>query len=410
MTNQLLEFLTRQGLDSTTSEYVASTVILILILLVSILAYGISKNIFLKLLKVIFSKTKLKSADLLIEHKVLQQLVMIVPAFVTYSLSSMLIHGQVWVKRISFSFLVYIFLRSFDKFLGFLDDIYRKTEASKTRPIKGLLQIIKIISYALGGIIIISVLMDRSPVLLLGGIGAASAVLMLIFQNTILGFVASIQLTENDMVRIGDWIEMPSHNANGDVIEISLHTVKVVNWDKTVTTIPTYAMISESFKNWRNMQQTGGRRIKRAFYIDMTSVQFCDQQMLERYQKVQYIKQYLVDKTNEIQEYNEKNQIDYSSLINGRRLTNLGTFRAYLNEYLMNHPKVHKELTMLVRHLEPTEHGLPIELYLFTNTTKWAEYESIQADIFDHILSIVPEFDLRIFQSPTGNDFSHVRL
>lgn len=410
MTNWLFELLISQGLDKIISEYITSTITLILILIISVIAYRISKNVILKILKAIIFKSKSKMDDLLIEHKVFHQIILIIPAFIIYSLSPMLIHGENWMKRFAFCFTIFGVLRTIDKLLGVLEDMYRRTEASKTRPIKGFLQIIKIVIYAVGAILIISVLMDRSPVLLLGGIGAASAVLMLIFQNTILGFVASIQLTENDMIRIGDWIEMPSHNADGDVIEISLHTVKVENWDKTITTIPTYTMISESFKNWRNMHQIGGRRIKRAFYIDMTSIRFCTQEMLERYEKVQYIQEYLINKTNEIREYNEKNQIDFSSLVNGRRLTNLGTFRAYLDAYLKNHPKIHPDLIMIVRHLEPTEHGLPIELYLFTNTTKWVEYESIQADIFDHILAIVSEFDLRIYQSPTGSDFSQLGL
>lgn len=410
MTNWLFELLISQGLEKIISEYITSAITLILILIISVIAYRISKNVILKVLKTIILKSKSKMDDLLIEHKVFHQIIMIIPAFIIYALSPMLIHGENWMKRFAFCFTIFGILRTIDKLLGVLEDMYRRTEASKTRPIKGFLQIIKIVIYAVGAILIISVLMDRSPVLLLGGIGAASAVLMLIFQNTILGFVASIQLTENDMIRIGDWIEMPSHNADGDVIEISLHTVKVENWDKTITTIPTYTMISESFKNWRNMNQVGGRRIKRAFYIDMTSIRFCTQEMLERYEKVQYIQEYLINKTNEIREYNEKNQIDISSLVNGRRLTNLGTFRAYLDAYLKNHPKTHPDLIMIVRHLEPTEHGLPIELYLFTNTTKWVEYESIQADIFDHILAIVSEFDLRIYQSPTGSDFSQLGL
>lgn len=386
------------------AEYISTAAVIIFVVVMSIVAYSIAKNIFLKLLKAIISKSKLKWDDLLIEYKVIDRLIIIVPAFVLYTLSSMLTYGQVWFKRFAFCMIVYGVLRTIDKLISIADVLYKKTEASKTRPIKGFLQIFKIIIYSIGAIIIISIIMDRSPALLLGGIGAASAVLMLIFQNTILGFVASIQLTENDVLRIGDWIEMPSHNADGDVMEISLHTVKVVNWDKTVTTIPTHAMITQSFKNWRSMHEIGGRRIKRCLYIDMSSVRACDEEMLGRYQKIQYIRNYLEDKTKEIREYNEENHIDYSSLVNGRRLTNLGTFRAYLEAYLKNHPKVNADLIMLVRHLAPTEHGLPIEIYVFTNTTKWVEYESIQADIFDHILAIVPEFDLRVYQTPTGYD------
>lgn len=359
----------------------------------------------LKILKKAILKSKSKWDDLLVEHKLIDKMMLIVPAIAVYLLSPLLAHGQMWLRRAALCMIIYAALRMFDKLLDVVNALYKKTEASKTRSIKGILQITKIVAYAVGAVVIISVLLDRSPALLLGGIGAASAVLLLIFQNTLLGFVASIQLTENDMIRIGDWIEMPSHNADGSVAEITLHTVKVVNWDKTVTTIPTQAMIAESFKNWRHMYEVGGRRIKRRVYIDMTSVRFCTEEMLARYQKIQYIRQYLEDKTREIQAYNARHNIDLTSLANGRRLTNLGTFRAYLNAYLNHHPKLHAGLIRMTRHLEPGEHGLPIEIYAFTNTTNWIEYESIQADIFDHILAVVPEFDLRIFQTPTGFDF-----
>lgn len=406
MVHNIYNFMLNNGLGEEISGYVTNAIVIAFIIVISILIHLISKNVVLKLIKALIVKSKSKIDDIFFEHKVIEKLIIIIPSFAMYALSPMLLYGQVWLKKFAFCMIVYGIVRTVDKFLNAADDIYRRTEASKTKPIKGFLQIIKIFAYAIGAIIVISVMMDRSPVLLLGGIGAASAVLMLIFQNTILGFVASIQLTENDMLRIGDWVEMPSHNADGDVVDISLHTVKVVNWDKTVTTIPTYDMISKSFKNWRNMQEIGGRRIKRSIYIDMTSIHFCTEAMLERYQKIQYIKPYLESKMNDIREYNEKNKVDLSSLVNGRRLTNLGTFRAYLDAYLKNHPSVHRGLTMLVRYLEPTANGLPIELYIFTNTTKWADYEAIQADIFDHILAIVPEFDLRIYQSPTGHDFS----
>jgi miniconductance mechanosensitive channel len=211
------------------------------------------------------------------------------------------------------------------------------------------------------------------------------------------------------MVQIGDWIEMPKYGADGDVIDISLHTVKVQNWDKTITTIPTHALIADSFKNWKGMSEAGGRRIKRSIYIDMTSIKFCDEEMLERFKKIRYIQQYINDKTEEIEEYNKRLGIDTDSLVNGRHLTNIGTFRAYIVQYLKNHPRIHKGMTQIVRQLEPTEKGLPIEIYAFTNDTAWAAYESIQSDIFDHILAVVPEFDLRLFQNPSGHDLRRLR-
>ena len=235
--------------------------------------------------------------------------------------------------------------------------------------------------------------------------GAMTAILLLVFKDSILGLVASIQLTSNDMVRIGDWIEMPKYGADGDVIDVTLHTVKVQNWDKTITTIPSYALISDSFKNWRGMAESGGRRIKRAIYIDLTSIKFCTSEMLDRFEKFQLITDYIRTRKAEITEYNQEHQVDTSELINGRNLTNVGTFRAYLVAYLHHHPKIHQDLTFLIRHLPPGEQGLPIEIYVFSNDQVWANYEAIQADIFDHIFSVVPMFDLRLFQNPTGADF-----
>jgi len=230
----------------------------------------------------------------------------------------------------------------------------------------------------------------------------------LIFQNSILGLVASIQLTSNDMLQIGDWIEMPKYDANGDVIDISLHTVKVQNWDKTITTIPTHVLISDSFKNWRGMQESGARRIKRSIYIDMTSIKFCTEEMVERFKNIEYIRKYLENKSEEISTYNSVHNINDSTIVNGRHLTNIGTFRAYIEHYLKHHPKVHKGMTQMVRQLQSTENGLPIEIYIFTNDIAWVNYEAVQSDIFDHILSIIPEFDLRIYQSPTGHDFKNM--
>jgi len=228
---------------------------------------------------------------------------------------------------------------------------------------------------------------------------------MLVFKDSILGFVASIQLASNNMICLGDWIEMPKYGADGDVIDISLNTVKVQNWDKTVSTIPTYAFISDAFKHWRGMSESGGRRIKRSINIDMNSVRFCDEAMIARFKKFQYLTGYIQEKIKELSEFNRVGNIDESEVVNGRRLTNIGTFRAYVKEYLHHHPKIHKDMTFLIRHLQPNENGLPIEIYVFSNDQAWANYEAIQADIFDHILSVIPEFSLRVFQNPTGSDF-----
>ncbi|MGB7453231.1 MAG: mechanosensitive ion channel domain-containing protein, partial [Lysobacterales bacterium] len=237
------------------------------------------------------------------------------------------------------------------------------------------------------------------------GIGALTAVLMLIFRDAILGFVAGIQLAANKMISNGDWIEMPKYGADGDVMEVTLTTVKVQNWDKTITTIPTYALISESFKNWRGMQDSGGRRIKRSINIDMNSIRFCNEEMLNRFGKIQYISEYIDTKKHELEAFNKATKVDNASLANGRRMTNVGTFRAYVEAYLQNHPMINLQMTFLVRQLQPTEYGLPIEIYVFSKDQVWANYETIQADIFDHILAVIPEFDLRVYQNPTGSDF-----
>jgi miniconductance mechanosensitive channel len=408
MTEWICDFLMARGLDETISTYISGAIMMLFIFLAAALAHFIAKKPLLKILRTIISKSKTKWDDTLFRHKVFERLLLVIPALVVYVAAPLSPYGQEWLRRIAFCLIVFGFLRAFDKFLNAIDDIYRKSEASKIRPIKGYLQVLKIAAYVIGIVVIISALMDRSPLLLLGGIGAATAVLLLVFQNTILGFVASIQLTENDMVRLGDWIEMPNHNANGDVIEISLHTVKVQNGDKTITTIPTYSMVSESFKNWRFMQEAGGRRINRAVNIDITSIKFCNEEMLERYKKICYIQEYLKNKTSDIHRCDQTDNADSSSIANGRHLTNIGIFRAYVDAYLKNHPGIHQGMTRLVRQLNPTEHGLPIEIYAFTSTTGWNEYEAIQADIFEHIFAIIPEFDLRIFQSPTGHDLAKV--
>lgn len=396
------------GLGETITAYITTATVIVVILLAGILAYYISKKLLLKFLKTAISKSKTEWDDIFFQHKVFERAILIIPALVVYVAAPLSQGVQSWLQRIAFCLIVFGLLLAFDKFLDAVNDIYRKFEASKMKPIKGYLQILKIAAYVVGAIIVISTLMDRSPLLLLGGIGAATAVLLLVFQNTILGFVASIQLIGNDMVRLGDWIEMPKYGADGDVIEITLHTVKVQNWDKTISTIPTYLMVSESFKNWRNMQETGGRRIKRAVNIDITSIKFCNEEMLERYKKIQYIREYLEFKTSDILKYNQTHNIDCSSIVNGRHLTNIGTFRAYIDAYLKHHPKIHQSMTRIVRQLDLSEHGLPVEIYAFTNTTNWNEYENIQADIFDHILAIIPEFDLQVFQSPTGYDLTRL--
>ncbi len=314
------------------------------------------------------------------------------------SLVKLLQHGAL-------AYMLIVVILVIDSLINALLEIYQSMEVSKRIPLRWLSQVFKIALYILGTILFLSIVLDRNPGYFLGGLGAMTAVLMLIFKDSILGLVAGIQLSANQMVAVGDWIEMPQFGADGDVLEVALTTVKVRNFDKTITTIPTYSLISSSFKNWRGMSESGGRRIKRSVHIDMTSVKLCNAEMLERFSKIQFIREYIDSKNAELQDHNVSEKVDDGSVVNGRRLTNLGTFRAYVVAYLRNHPQVNQDMTLLVRQLPPTESGLPIEIYVFSADKDWVNYEAIQADIFDHLLAVVPEFDLRVFQNPTGADF-----
>ena len=303
--------------------------------------------------------------------------------------------AQLWI-------MMYALLSLFS-LLDVILNLSQKLPAASQLPLKGIFQGIKLIGAIIVGILMISLLIGQSPAILISGLGAMAAVLMLVFKDPILGLVAGIQLSANDMLKLGDWLEMPKYGADGAVIDIGLTTVKVRNWDNTITTIPTWSLVSDSFKNWSGMSASGGRRIKRSISIDATSIHFLDEDERQRLHKAHLLKPYLTTRHQEISEWNQ--QLDApESVLSHRQMTNIGTFRAYLNEYLRHHPRIRKDMTLMVRQLAPDDHGLPIEIYAFTNTVVWLEYESIQADIFDHIFAVVEEFGLRIHQSPTGND------
>ena len=311
-------------------------------------------------------------------------------------------------RNVTSAFIVLTLALAIGAALNLLNALYQQRPEAGVRPIKGYLQVLKILVYAGATILIAAALMEQSPLLLLSGLGAMAAVLMLVFKDTILSLVASVQLTSNDMLRVGDWIEMPQLNADGDVIDIALHTVKVQNWDKTITTIPTHRLITESYKNWRGMFDTGGRRIKRALFIDQTSVRFLSPQERVAMQRFALIDEYLDRKQVELERSNAILIEAGRDPVNTRRVTNIGTFRAYVAAYLRTHAGIAQDMTMLVRQLQPTAQGLPLEIYAFTNTTAWAEYESIQADIFDHLMAILPEFGLQLFQAPGGQDVARL--
>ena len=404
----LQTWLAGHGLTEIQALWLSRLIAVIFVALVSCLANFIAKRIILTVVHGIVRRTKTDWDDALVERRVFTKLSHLAPAFVIRALVPVALEGSDrligFVGRAADVYMLMIGIFIVGSFLDAVADVYRKFAISNRIPITTYVQVVKIIVTVGGLILALSIIIDRSPWVFLSGIGALTAVLLLVFKDTILGFVAGIQMVAHDMVRPGDWIEMPKYGADGDVIEITLNTVKIRNFDKTITTVPTCALISDSFKNWRGMSESGGRRIKRSIYLDVTSICFCSPEMVERFSKMQVLGDYVAQKEKELAEHNLKHDIDESVLVNGRRMTNVGTFRAYLVAYLRRHPKIHQDLTFLVRQLAPTEKGLPIEIYVFTSDQRWAHYEDIQADIFDHIYAVLPQFDLRPFQNPTGGD------
>lgn len=402
------ELLSGTGLSEKLVVFIENATIVLITVGLAFLADYLLKKIIITTIYRIARKSKNDWDDIFVERKVFNRLAHLAPALIVYySLQFIFdLPGLVnFLGNVTQAYMVLVVVLVIDAVLNALHEIYMKLPISQGRNIKGYVQVVKIVFYFIAVILIISIFSGEAPKVLLGGLGAMAAVLILVFRDTILGFVASIQLSANKMVNVGDWISMPKYDADGDVIDISLNTVKVQNWDKTIATIPTYALVSESFNNWKGMEESGGRRIKRAINIDMKSVTFLDKEQIEKLRNFYLLKDYINSKEKEIKDYNESLNLDVSTVTNGRRMTNLGTFRKYLENYLHNHPKIHQDMTFLVRHLQPTDKGLPLEIYVFSNDQAWANYEAIQADIFDHILAIMPEFGLRVFQDPTGDDF-----
>nr|WP_321451198.1 mechanosensitive ion channel family protein [uncultured Carboxylicivirga sp.] len=400
------QYFTNLGLSDTSGLILKVVVLSIIVLLISYLVNKLTRFYIIKAIEKVIRKTKSKYDDFFVDRQVFHRLSHLAPAFVLYIFNGIVFNdfpqiGDIVHKGIMI-YLVMVFVWSLTAFFNAIMDIYETHDYAQERPIKGYIQVAQIIGYFIGVLVVVSIVFNVKLVALFTGLGAIAAVLLLIFKDTILGLVASVQLSAYKMVRIGDWVSMPSHNADGTVMDISLNTVKIQNWDKTITTIPTYEMVSHPFMNWKGMEESGGRRIKRAVNIDMRSVKFCSAEMLERAKKIHFLNSYIETKEKEIANYNKEMGIDESVKVNGRRLTNIGLFRKYLEEYLHHHPKIHSEMTFLVRHLQPTEKGLPIEFYVFSNDQAWGNYESIQADIMDHILAILPEFHLQVYQFPTS--------
>ena len=371
----------------------------------SILAFWITERIIIKLLSKMFQKTATQLDDILIKRNVFKRLTYIVPALIFYNFAYAALQFTILIQRASLTLMAISGLLAINSFLNALRDIYKTTKYHERLDINSYLQITKLIINILGSVVIVGIIINKDTTLLLSGLGVMTGFIMLIFKDTILSLLASLQISSNDLFKVGDWLEAPKFGADGDVIDIALHTVKIQNWDKTVSVIPTHKLIDSTFRNWRFMSESGGRRIKRSLFIDMNSISFCSVETLNRFKNFELLKEFIDKKQKEVAEHNEANNIDTSEVINGRRLTNIGTFRRYIEAYLRNNTNIHNEMTFLIRQLDPTEKGLPIQIYVFSNDIDWIRYEEIQSDIFDHLLAVIPEFGLKIFQSPTGKDF-----
>ena len=385
--------------------FLDSLVKIIGVILLAILVYFIVRKILISGVHRIIKKTKTDIDDILLNDAILKRIAYVAPILVISQFLYLVPEFEAILKKFTESIILIIFLLIIGSLINAGNELYEKSKNYQRRPIKGYLQIAKIIIFILGGIAIIGLLTGQQPWAVFTGVGAFTAILILIFKDTILSFVASIHISAYDLVRVGDWIEVPQYNVDGDVLDVALHTIKVQNFDKTIVVFPTHMLLEGSFRNWRGMQVAGGRRIKRSIYIDLSSVKFCTEEMLEKFKKIHLIKEYIEKKQVEINEDNKIKNIDPSVIVNGRRLTNIGTFREYLKAYLKNREDINKGFTFLVRQLTPGPSGIPIEIYVFANTINWVQYEEIQANIFDHIFAVIAEFELNIFQNPTGKDF-----
>ncbi len=389
--------------------YAATAWALAGLLLVAVLANWLTRRVLLTVVARLASASSAQWDDVLMSHRVLWRLAHVVPALILYAgigavpgLPDVVDAG---VRSVALAYVVLTVALATGRLLDALNEIYeRRGDRARIQPIKGYLQLLKLVVFVVAGVLIIATLINRSPLLLLTGLGAMTAVVLLVFKDTILSLVASVQLSSNDMLRVGDWIEMPSQGTDGDVIDISLHTVKVQNWDKTISTIPTHRLISESFRNWRGMSDSGGRRIKRALLLDQTSVRFLTADERQNLRRIALIDAYLDSQREELEAYNAKLEAAGKDPVNNRRATNLGTFRAYVGAYLRAHPGVNQDMTLMVRQLSPGATGVPMEVYCFSADVGWVAYENLAGDIFDHLFAVLPEFGLRLYQQPSGAD------
>ena len=397
------------GFSVETADVWDRWVVLGFIVAIAFVSDFVCRQLLLRVVKRIVARTKATWDDILFEDRVLRRLCHIVPPVLIYFLLPLAFppeSGMVaFVLKLLLIYVIAVVLRFVNAFLKALHDVADQKEELQGKPLKGLMQTGQVIAFFVCIILIISILIDTSPARLLAGLGASAAILMLVFKDSIMGLVSGIQLTANDMLHVGDWISMSKYGVNGRVTEVTLNTVKVRNWDNTIVTVPPYLLISDSFQNWRPMQDSGGRRVMRSVNIDMNSVRFCTPEMLDRFRKIRLLKDYIDETERLIAESNEQAGVENDpEPVNGLHQTNLGVFRAYLERYLRSLAGINQEMMLMVRQLQPTEKGLPVELYFFSKVTEWTVYEKVQADVFDHVLAVIPEFGLRVFQNPAGSD------
>jgi len=411
MRDYIKQWLTGFGIEL--AQWQMALVMIGVIVLISLLIHWLFHRVMHNVVDKLTRKSRRLWRDILFEEKLFSRLALTVQGIIIYIQIRLWLNPETmlftWLQTFTLLWITLFVLLTMFSLIDGVGYMAREHKRTRNLPIQGFLQAIKLLFTVVAIIFMVAVVVNKSPTLIISGLGAMTAVMMLVFKDPILGFIAGIQLSANDMLRIGDWLEMPSYGADGDVIEIALTTVKVQNWDKTITTIPTYALISDSFKNWQGMTQSGGRRIMRNIYIDVTSVKFMDDVLLERLSQASLLAPYLEEKNKEIKAYNQAHNFNKEVKINGRHLTNLGTLRAYLVNMLKNHPGIHQDMTLIVRQQAAENQGIPLQIYAFTNTTVWAEYEGIQSDIFDHIYAVIDAFDLRIHQSPGSADVRFLR-
>ncbi len=402
------QWLAEMGVDQTIIQPLQLLVEVSLLIVLCYIADRIAKKVFVRIITSMIKKTKVVWDDVLLENKVFDRLAHLAPALVVQAAATYVFSGYPefvpLVIRLAQAYMIVIVLLLVIGIFNTLEHYFKQTESLKDKPIDSYFQLAKLVAYFVGGVLVIAQVFDKDPQGILTALGALTAVSMLVFKDTILGFVASIQLSANDMIRVGDWVSMPKYGADGDVIKITLNTVKVQNWDKTISTIPTYSFVSDSFKNWRGMAEAGGRRIKRSVVLKSGSVQFCDQEMVSKLKNIQLITSYIETKVTEIDAHNSEGGFNKTYLVNGRHLTNIGVFRVYAQLYIESLEGIHPDLTRMVYQTEATQYGVPLQVYCFTKTTDWAAYENIQSDIFDHLYAAAPEFGLEVYQQPSGGD------